>query len=103
MDMGDGAQALGREVLKRTPRVVCVGSSDWAIRRPGTFANSNMFARPLGASARDLVRALEKAGLDVIRQRGSDITLHTSGTEKTTGGHGPVALPGINDPAALVR
>src|ERR1700736_321174 len=51
------------------PRVVCVGSSDRAIRRPGTFANSNMFARPLGASARELVRALEKAWLDVIRQR----------------------------------
>lgn len=43
-----------------------------------------MFARLPGASARELVRALEKAGFDVIRQKGSHITLHNPETDKTT-------------------
>lgn len=43
-----------------------------------------MFARLPGASARELVRALEKAGFDVIRQKGSHITLHNLETDKTT-------------------
>jgi predicted RNA binding protein YcfA (HicA-like mRNA interferase family) len=43
-----------------------------------------MLARLPGASARELVRALEKAGFDVIRQKGSHITLHNPETDKTT-------------------
>jgi predicted RNA binding protein YcfA (HicA-like mRNA interferase family) len=43
-----------------------------------------MFARLGGASARELVRALEKAGFDIIRQKGSHITLYNPETNKTT-------------------
>jgi Phosphotransferase enzyme family/HicA toxin of bacterial toxin-antitoxin, len=35
-------------------------------------------------SARELVRALEKVGFDVIRQKGSHMTLHNPETDKTT-------------------
>jgi hypothetical protein len=35
-------------------------------------------------SARELVRALEKVGFDVIRQQGSHMTLHNPETDKTT-------------------
>ncbi len=43
-----------------------------------------MFARLKGATARELVRALEKAGFDIVRQKGSHITLHNPETDKTT-------------------
>jgi predicted RNA binding protein YcfA (HicA-like mRNA interferase family) len=43
-----------------------------------------MFARLGGASARELVRALEKAEFDIIRQTGNYITLHNSETGKAT-------------------
>jgi len=40
-------------------------------------------ARLPGASARELVRALEKAGFDVMRQKGGHVTLHYPETDKT--------------------
>jgi predicted RNA binding protein YcfA (HicA-like mRNA interferase family) len=43
-----------------------------------------MFARLRGASARELLRALEKAGFEIIRQKGSHIILHNPKTDKTT-------------------
>lgn len=42
-----------------------------------------MFARLPGVRARELISALEKAGFDVIRQKGSHITLHNPDTDKT--------------------
>ena len=43
-----------------------------------------MFARLPGATASELVRALEKAGFAIIRQKGSHITLYNPETDKTT-------------------
>ncbi|MGI8570983.1 MAG: type II toxin-antitoxin system HicA family toxin [Methylocella sp.] len=43
-----------------------------------------MFARLKGTTARELLRALEKAGFDITRQKGSRITLHNPETDKTT-------------------
>jgi hypothetical protein len=40
-------------------------------------------ARLRRAGARELVRALEKAGFDIIYQKGSHITLHNHETDKT--------------------
>jgi predicted RNA binding protein YcfA (HicA-like mRNA interferase family) len=42
-----------------------------------------MLARLPGVRAKHLLTALQKAGFDVIRQRGSHITLHNSLTDKT--------------------
>jgi predicted RNA binding protein YcfA (HicA-like mRNA interferase family) len=42
-----------------------------------------MLARLPGVRARNLLAALQKAGFDVIRQKGSHITLHNPLTEKT--------------------
>jgi predicted RNA binding protein YcfA (HicA-like mRNA interferase family) len=42
-----------------------------------------MFARLPGVRAKDLMRALEKAGFDVIRQKVSHVTLHNAESEKT--------------------
>jgi len=42
-----------------------------------------MLARLPGVRARELIAALEKAGFDVIRQKGSHITLHNPNTDKT--------------------
>lgn len=43
-----------------------------------------MLARLPGVRATELVRALEKAGFEVIRQKGSHITLHSFRNERTT-------------------
>lgn len=42
-----------------------------------------MFARLPGVRAKELLAALQKAGFDVIRQKGSHITLHNLNTNKT--------------------
>ena len=42
-----------------------------------------MLARLPGVSAKDLLVALQKSGFDVIRQKGSHITLHNSISDKT--------------------
>jgi len=42
-----------------------------------------MFARFPGVRARNLLAALQRAGFDVIRQKGSHITLHNALTDKT--------------------
>jgi predicted RNA binding protein YcfA (HicA-like mRNA interferase family) len=43
-----------------------------------------MFARLPGVRAKELMRVLEKAGFDVIRQKGSHVTLHNPDSDKTT-------------------
>ena len=43
-----------------------------------------MLSRLPGVRATELVKALEKAGFEVIRQKGSHITLHSFRTERTT-------------------
>jgi hypothetical protein len=56
--------------------------------RPTTQRQATLLAglRPdfRETSARELVRALEKVGFDVIRQKGSHMTLHNPETDKTT-------------------
>jgi predicted RNA binding protein YcfA (HicA-like mRNA interferase family) len=42
-----------------------------------------MLARLPAVQARELVAALERAGFNVIRQRGSHITLHNPATDRT--------------------
>jgi predicted RNA binding protein YcfA (HicA-like mRNA interferase family) len=43
-----------------------------------------MFARLPGVRAKELIAALQKAGFDVMRQKGSHITLHNPDNDKTT-------------------
>jgi predicted RNA binding protein YcfA (HicA-like mRNA interferase family) len=43
-----------------------------------------MLARLPAVRATELVRALEKVGFEVMRQKGSHITLHNFGSDKTT-------------------
>jgi predicted RNA binding protein YcfA (HicA-like mRNA interferase family) len=42
-----------------------------------------MFARLPGVQAKELVRALEKAGFETMRQKGSHMTLHSFVADKT--------------------
>jgi predicted RNA binding protein YcfA (HicA-like mRNA interferase family) len=42
-----------------------------------------MLARLPGVRAKDLIRALEKAGFETMRQKGSHITLHSYDADKT--------------------
>jgi predicted RNA binding protein YcfA (HicA-like mRNA interferase family) len=43
-----------------------------------------MLARLTGVRATELVKALEKSGFEVIRQKGSHMTLNNFGSDKTT-------------------
>jgi predicted RNA binding protein YcfA (HicA-like mRNA interferase family) len=42
-----------------------------------------MFARLPGVRAKDLIRALEKAGFETMRQKGSHVTLHSFEADRT--------------------
>jgi predicted RNA binding protein YcfA (HicA-like mRNA interferase family) len=48
----------------------------------GFLSSLNMFARLPGVRAKDLLKALEQAWFDVIRQKGSHITLHNFQTNR---------------------
>jgi predicted RNA binding protein YcfA (HicA-like mRNA interferase family) len=43
-----------------------------------------MAGRLRGASAKEVIKALEKAGFEIDRQRGSHVTLRNAGTGRTT-------------------
>lgn len=42
-----------------------------------------MFARLPGVRAKELIRALEKAGFDILRQKGSHVVMHDEARDKT--------------------
>jgi predicted RNA binding protein YcfA (HicA-like mRNA interferase family) len=42
-----------------------------------------MVARLRGVRAKELIRALETGGFDIMRQKGSHVVMHDAGTDKT--------------------